>query len=74
MAWYTHHKLRYRGRLLRVESRYGCFHDACVLKGKPLDLSLESRDWNRVARLFCRNKQIYREICEFQQELQEHFG
>jgi hypothetical protein len=74
MAWYTSHTLRYRGRLLYVESRYGSLHDARVLKGKPLDLRDGSRDFNRVTRLFCRCTQIREEIHEFLAALDRHYG
>ena len=68
MAWYTSHSLRYRGRLVSVESRYGSLHWAKVEKGKPLDLSEGSPDYNRLEKLFYRSKEIKLEIrrqCEF---------
>ncbi len=73
MAWYTSHQLRFRGRLVKVGSRYGCLHEAVVVKGKPLDFSNEfSPDWKCLRKLFERNKVIQREISEFQEALARH--
>lgn len=72
MAWYTSHELRFRGRLVRVGSRYGCLDSARVLKGKPLDLRYEeSRDWKRLAKIFYRNKKVQEEISDFLEALSE---
>jgi len=38
MAWYDVATIRYRGRLVEVTLRYGVYHAAHVIKGKPLDL------------------------------------
>jgi len=62
MAWYTTHQIRFRGRLVQVETRYGCFNGAAVVKGKPLDLTEGSRDYVRLEKLFRRNKAIAKEL------------
>jgi len=36
MACYCGENVRHRGRLIEVTFRYGCFHFAKVIKGKPL--------------------------------------
>jgi len=64
MAWYGSHRVRYRGRLLVVTSRYGCFMDAVVAKGQPLNLEEDSRDWKRLKKLFDRSERIQREVAE----------
>jgi|GEM_PF-6067606 len=69
MAWYGSHRVRYRGRLLNVTSRYGCFMDAVVVKGQPLNLKEGSRDWKRLKKLFDRTERIRSEVVE-----QSHFG
>ncbi len=65
MAWYTAHHLRCRGRLVEVGSRYGVYNGAMVVKGKPLDLSDDSRDTLRLQKLFIRSEKVKREIGEF---------
>ena len=65
MAWYTSHTLRYRGRLMEVGSRYGCFNGAQVLRGKPLRIKEYSRDWKRLEKLFVRTPRIRQEISNF---------
>lgn len=54
MAWYSSHEVRFRGRLVRITTRYACYQDAVVVKGKPLDLSDDSRDSKRLEKLFRR--------------------
>ena len=54
MAWYTRTDLRYRGRLIEVTERYGCFHSARIVAGKPLDLTDE--DTSRIEKLSLRGK------------------
>ena len=72
MAWYTSHVLRYRGRLLEVESRYGGFHGVVrIVKGKPLGLWEGSFDWRKVEKLFYRNKRIKSEIGEMRDFINE---
>jgi hypothetical protein len=71
MAWYTDHHLRYRGRLVKVGSRYGSFNGARVVKGKPLDLSEGSRDEWRVRKMFYRSERIQCEIRSFVDALSE---
>lgn len=65
MAWYTTHKIRFRGRLLEVETRYGDLQSATVLCGKPLDIVEGSADWERLRKLFGRNQSIQAEIAGF---------
>lgn len=66
MAWYTSHRLRHRGRLVDVETRYGRYNGASVVKGKPLNLGDEySRDSIRLKKLFYRSEVVKREIQEF---------
>lgn len=50
MAWYGGGKVRYRGRLVYVTTRYGEFDGANVIKGKPLKLT--PRDIRRIAYIF----------------------
>lgn len=40
MAWYTSTTVRFRGRLVACTMRYGVFHYAEVLKGKPFPFEL----------------------------------
>jgi len=42
MAWYSNATVRYRGRLVEVSLRYGCYQSARVIKGKPLALPDDS--------------------------------
>ena len=74
MAWYTVHRLRFRGRLVAVESRYGCYNGARVLKGKPLDLSDGSRNERRLAQLFDRSPRIKSEIESVVRAMDEDSG
>ncbi len=70
MAWYIEHHLRYRGRLVAIVSRYGCFQgggDPRVVKGKPLDLSYNSRDYKRLERLFYRDRGVKSDIQAFRE-------
>lgn len=52
MAWYSSPTVRYRGRLVEVWLRYGCYQSAKVIKGKPLpfpyDCSANTRHDRRV--------------------------
>jgi len=54
MAWYTSTTLRYRGRLISLTERYGCFHSAHVIKGKPLRLT--EKDLSRIEKLSLRGE------------------
>jgi len=72
MAWYTAHEVHFRGRLVKVESRYGRYNGAVVLKGKPLDLQEGSRDDKRLKKLFEQNTRIQREIKEFLDGWNDH--
>src|SRR5258708_4422637 len=75
MAWYTSHQIRFRGRLVKVGSRYGAYFSAVVEKGKPLDLSDEySRDVRRLRKLFGRNRGIQRDIQEFVEAMDSHYS
>ena len=71
MAWYTDHHLRYRGRLVKVGSRYGSFNGGYVMKGKPLEIHEGSRDWRKLAKMFYRSEQIQLEIQEFVRAMDE---
>lgn len=49
MAWYDRYEVRYKGRLMEVNTRYGILDGAGgvhVIKGKPL--SLKCRDIRRI--------------------------
>lgn len=72
MAWYTSHEIHFKGRLLQIMTRYGCFQSARVLKGRPLDLSCDSKDWHRLRRLVERNHRIGCEIQDFMRALDDH--
>ncbi len=54
MAWYTSITIWYRGRRVEVTERYGVFHNAHVLSGKPL--RLRSKDIRRIEQLSLRGK------------------
>jgi hypothetical protein len=54
MAWYNQHDVRFRGRLVRIYTRYARYESAEVIKGKPLDLSDCSSDDLRLCKLFVR--------------------
>jgi len=43
MAWYSNAHVRYRGRLVEVSLRYGCYQSARVIKGKPLAFPYDDR-------------------------------
>jgi hypothetical protein len=38
MAWYDKETVRFRGRLVEVNFRYGCYSYATVIKGKPINI------------------------------------
>jgi len=71
MAWYTSHQIRFKGRLLEIRTRYGGPHDARVLKGRPLNLSWNSKDWIRLWKLVHRHRRIRGEIRDFQRGLED---
>ena len=54
MAWYNQHDVRFRGRLVRIYTRYARYESAEVIKGKPLDLANGSSDDIRLLKLFVR--------------------
>jgi len=65
MAWYSQHQIRFRGRLVQFTLRYGCLEGAGlprVVKGKPLDFSVDSRDWIHLKRLIEKNQRIQNEV------------
>lgn len=61
MAWYWHVIVRYRGRVVRVELRYGFYHNARVMFGKPLRLNgghFPTSDDRRLAALCARKSKL----------------
>lgn len=54
MAWYSSHDVRFRGRIVRIFTRYACYEGAKVMRGKSLDLRRSSRDTIRLQKLFYR--------------------
>ncbi|MEK7584430.1 MAG: hypothetical protein AAB490_04235 [Patescibacteria group bacterium] len=60
MACYCSYKVRYRGRLVEIGLRYGCYNGAIVREGKPLAFSDPytcedlSRDTKKLLRMFRR--------------------
>ena len=58
MAWYSSPNVRYRGRLVEVWLRYGCYQSARVLKGKPLDLPDDCRNTRHARRVIARLMQL----------------
>ena len=70
MAHYSWVHLRYRGRLVRITTRYGSPMSAQVMQGKPLDIGplddwKPNRDAKRLLRLFDREQRRNPEYGEF---------
>lgn len=64
MAWYTEHHVRYHGRSLRVTTRNGGVNEVELQKGRPLDLTYNSRDWRGIQQYMSRDERMVREYCE----------
>ncbi len=56
MAWYGHADVRYKGRLVRFSTRYGCFQDYKILKGKRIRFT--RRDFLRMERIIARHEEL----------------
>ena len=66
MAWYCGTKMWYRGRLLDINLRYGCYEGgggAKIIKGNPLELT--ERDHQRISILVSRKPATSRRIRQF---------
>lgn len=56
MAWYSYVDVRYRGRVIRINTRYGCFNGYELVHGKKL--KLRRLDFARIFRIIDRHPDL----------------